>query len=495
VSLKKWALTIPIEKSDAKKGLVTGWASIVTDDLGVPIIDWDGQILPINELEKAAHTAFLTSGGSGKVGDMHVKQGGGDLVGSMVFDLAKREALGFGPGQEGWAVDFLIRDRAMLAEVLDGNRAELSIKGRSSVVPLGEYLAQKGMPADRVQKAVAKRANTSKSSGEPEVLVDLELDDLELFSTVDRGASGNARHRPAIVLIKRRSSVMGLLSKWFGKDGAVKQATEEPIEVLKQAIGVLEDDAKAGVMAAYSHVVFKLEGGVQEMLETALKGVPEDKVAAIMAAFALATQVQPSAMPVASPKPEPPKPDEPKPEGEPKPDEPKPDEVVKALKDLTPEGRALFEKVLVAKQGSDDRITTLEKSVKDEVGKRVHNEAVATAKTLAGVPVETDEMTAFLADTHGTLSEKSSETLSKILTKSNALILKGGTEELGSVGSGFTSGSPWAKANEMARTEMEKIAKSGDKDERSFEQVLDDVWLANPDLQREHKEQMQPTDD
>jgi len=136
---KVFELKIPVVKIDRPKGLVTGWASIVTTADGTPIIDHDGEIIPIAELEKAAQEAFADGQiGRGKAGDMHERTGVADLVESMVLSAEKREELKLGKGPEGWVVTLKINDPKLLAEIVDGTKTELSILGTAERIPLAE---------------------------------------------------------------------------------------------------------------------------------------------------------------------------------------------------------------------------------------------------------------------------------------------------------------------------------------------------------------------
>lgn len=122
-------ITVPVAKLNVEQGIVTGWASIVTDADGVPIIDSEGDVIPIDELEKAVHLAFSERDGRGKVGDMHEKMGVGDIVESIVLTKEKRLALGLGDGPEGWVVTLKIHDKKTLDKLKRGERLELSIRG------------------------------------------------------------------------------------------------------------------------------------------------------------------------------------------------------------------------------------------------------------------------------------------------------------------------------------------------------------------------------
>lgn len=134
---KSWQTDIPIVKIDQEKRLVTGWASVTKDANGNYITDYDGDIIPTEELEKAAHEAFAEAGGKGRAGDMHEVTGAADIVESFVATAEKRKALGFGEGPEGWVVTLKINSEKLWQEIKSGEKSELSIKGMATAMPYG----------------------------------------------------------------------------------------------------------------------------------------------------------------------------------------------------------------------------------------------------------------------------------------------------------------------------------------------------------------------
>jgi hypothetical protein len=219
---------IPVVATSVPRGEVTGWAALSTDDDGNPVFDGYGHYIPIYELEKAVHEAFVTTSGKGVVGDMHERQGVGDLVETFVVDDAKRAALGFGEGRQGWAVTAAIRDATSLRDVLDGRKLELSLRGWGRLAPLGNGRSR---------------------------VYDLALNLAEVVSIVDRGASGNERVSPSIVLIKR--APCGVPADDELKKGQPMMTPEErqaaldalraavPEDVFAQVTALLEDAAAA----------------------------------------------------------------------------------------------------------------------------------------------------------------------------------------------------------------------------------------------------------
>lgn len=227
---QNFRVTIPIQKLDAKKRLVTGWASIVTSKDGVPIIDHDDDVILVDDLEKAVHELGM-DGGAGKVSDMHESDGKASIVESMVVSKEKREALGFGTGPEGWIVTLKVHDDELMKQIESGEKAELSLKGRSKRIPV---------------------------PGRPGVfaLRDLHLGSVEALGIVDQGASGDSEHRPSIVLIKRRSTILDKI-----KGALLKTLKQEPkmpsdddvtkVEMtLEEILAEMPDDKKAVVLAA-----------------------------------------------------------------------------------------------------------------------------------------------------------------------------------------------------------------------------------------------------
>ena len=75
-----------IVKRDDDKFLVYGWASVANDKDGNPVVDSQGDIISIQELEKAAF-GFVRFNGTGAA--MHQVMGVGTVVESIVFTPEK----------------------------------------------------------------------------------------------------------------------------------------------------------------------------------------------------------------------------------------------------------------------------------------------------------------------------------------------------------------------------------------------------------------------
>lgn len=121
-------ITFKIKKLNEERRLVTAWASVVTEPDGKPVVDFEGDIIPIDELEKAFIEAFA-DGGLKKGGVEHDEIGGVDIVQQFTFSNAEREALGFGKGEEGGIVKLRVNDDSIWARVKSGELSELSIAG------------------------------------------------------------------------------------------------------------------------------------------------------------------------------------------------------------------------------------------------------------------------------------------------------------------------------------------------------------------------------
>lgn len=120
-----WSIPLTIAKADPDKRLIFGWASVVEKD-GQPVIDKQGDIIPVEELEKAAYDFVLHSREND---DLHVGGPTGRCVESIVFTKEKQQALGIDLGKIGWWVGFKVDDDNLWAAHKRGERPEFSIGG------------------------------------------------------------------------------------------------------------------------------------------------------------------------------------------------------------------------------------------------------------------------------------------------------------------------------------------------------------------------------
>jgi hypothetical protein len=126
-----------ISKVDTEKRQVFGWAS-VTKSGGVDVVDLQGDVIPLEEIEKAAYEFVKKSRVGGK---MHAKGDAGpihvsDMIESFVVTPEKKAAMGL-PDEtpEGWWVGFKVNDDDTWAEAKDGKLAGFSVHGSGRRVP------------------------------------------------------------------------------------------------------------------------------------------------------------------------------------------------------------------------------------------------------------------------------------------------------------------------------------------------------------------------
>jgi hypothetical protein len=151
-SEKNWSLPLKIKKTLPERQMIFGWASVVAKD-GQYIIDKQGDIIPISELENAVFNYMLDSR---EHGVMHSERGTGKLVMSMLTTPDIMEAFGLTQkdNQIGWIAGYKIEDPALWEAHKRGILPEFSIGGSS--VPFEQV--DDGSPPDlSVGKARGKR--------------------------------------------------------------------------------------------------------------------------------------------------------------------------------------------------------------------------------------------------------------------------------------------------------------------------------------------------
>lgn len=125
-------LSINFEVSKAKdeEGLVSGWANVSVNADGSLPLDWDGDVIPPEVLEKAAIKFMLDYRGSGV---MHEGESQGVVVESMVFTKDKQQALGI-PEKcvpEGWFITVKVLNPEVYKAVKEGKYKMFSIQGKA----------------------------------------------------------------------------------------------------------------------------------------------------------------------------------------------------------------------------------------------------------------------------------------------------------------------------------------------------------------------------
>lgn len=129
---------ITFSKVDSDKRQVFGWCSLSKKD-GQDVVDLQGDIIPIEEIEKSAYDYVLTSR---KGGNQHEREGEGprhvgNVIESMVFTPEKIEKMGL-PGDfpQGWWIGMKIEDEETWQQVKSGERAGFSVHGAGRRAPV-----------------------------------------------------------------------------------------------------------------------------------------------------------------------------------------------------------------------------------------------------------------------------------------------------------------------------------------------------------------------
>lgn len=120
-----------ISKRDDEKRQVFGWASVVEMN-GKPVVDLQGDYIPVEVIEKAAYTYVHKSRQGGnqhqRFGDrpLHVS----DMIESVVFTSDKKKEMGLPDSfPTGWWVGYQINDEKTWQDIKSGKLKDFSIHG------------------------------------------------------------------------------------------------------------------------------------------------------------------------------------------------------------------------------------------------------------------------------------------------------------------------------------------------------------------------------
>lgn len=116
-----------IVKVNKDKQLVFGWVTVAEEPIGKPLVDRQGDVISVDDMEKMAYDFTLNCR---TAGSMHEKVGVGKLVESMVFTEEKQKALGIDLEKVGWWCGFKITDPDVWAKVKSGELPAFSIHGK-----------------------------------------------------------------------------------------------------------------------------------------------------------------------------------------------------------------------------------------------------------------------------------------------------------------------------------------------------------------------------
>lgn len=112
------------------EGLVSGWASIAVQPDGSLPLDWQGDVIKTETLEKAAMNFMKEYRESGV---MHEGDSQGIVVESIVFTKEKQKALGIPEGcvPEGWFITVKVANSDVFKAVKEGKYKMFSIQGKA----------------------------------------------------------------------------------------------------------------------------------------------------------------------------------------------------------------------------------------------------------------------------------------------------------------------------------------------------------------------------
>jgi hypothetical protein len=123
---------VEFAKVDSEKRQVFGWASITHRD-GKPVVDRQGDLIDLEEVEKSAYDYVVKSRVGGR---QHRREGeapfrASDMIESFVLTPDKRESMGLPEtAPQGWWVGFKVNDDDTWDAVKRGEVTGFSIHGR-----------------------------------------------------------------------------------------------------------------------------------------------------------------------------------------------------------------------------------------------------------------------------------------------------------------------------------------------------------------------------
>lgn len=129
--------TVLVKQMKPDRQIIGGWASIASIN-GVEVVDKQGDIIPVEELEKAFHEYVLYSRDHGV---MHDERGTGRLIACLTFTPEKAPLGIFAKNEKGesimgtW-VEYLITSAEVWKSIRAGHYPEFSIGGRATPVQM-----------------------------------------------------------------------------------------------------------------------------------------------------------------------------------------------------------------------------------------------------------------------------------------------------------------------------------------------------------------------
>lgn len=127
--MDNFSLDVAITKTN-DQGLVSGWASVAVNADGTLPLDWQGDIIRPEELERAAINFMCEYRASGVE---HQGPSVGTVVESIVLTTEKQAAIGIPEGYvpQGWFITVKVHDPAVFERVKSGQYKMFSIQGKA----------------------------------------------------------------------------------------------------------------------------------------------------------------------------------------------------------------------------------------------------------------------------------------------------------------------------------------------------------------------------
>lgn len=123
-----FAKRVAIEKADEEQQMVWGWAYLCKDENGQQIVDHGGDVVSMQEIQKAAEDFILSS----RVGGVMHKDQAGHVSQSVVVTDDLAQALGMMTKKRGWLIGFKVTDPDTWDGVKSGKFKAFSIGGTAT---------------------------------------------------------------------------------------------------------------------------------------------------------------------------------------------------------------------------------------------------------------------------------------------------------------------------------------------------------------------------
>ncbi len=121
------SFSFDIEKRAPDGSFVRGWASVTSVD-GMPVVDWEDDVIPMKVLREAVHEYM---GGERVAKMLHEGVPAGAVVESVIIDDEFAAEHGIGHSKRGWWIGMSVTDPVAKKKVVDGELRSFSIGGRA----------------------------------------------------------------------------------------------------------------------------------------------------------------------------------------------------------------------------------------------------------------------------------------------------------------------------------------------------------------------------